>query len=253
MATTKRATKRRAAKPPAAEQRELSIDQRVNDLIAALKRHATAKTREGMARYAIPNDNALGVSVGTLQKLAKQAGKSHALALGLWDAGYYEARMLAAFVDEPEHVTPAQMERWCKDFDNWAICDTVCFHLFDRTAHAFDKVERWATRKPELEKRAAFALLASLAGHDKSSDDAVFARCLLLVEQAAEDERNFVKKAVSWALRRIGTRSARLRKQALIVAQRLAQSPQPAARWVGKDALRDLSRSKTAASKRAKR
>ena len=152
--------------------------------------------------------------------------------------------MLASFVDEPDRVTPAQMERWCKDFDNWAICDTVCFHLFDRTPHAFDKVAAWAGRSGEFEKRAAFALLASLAGHDKQAGEAAFTRCLPLIARGAEDPRNFVKKAVSWALRRIATRSAPMHKAALALAQKLAASDDPSTRWVGKDALRDLTRVK---------
>jgi 3-methyladenine DNA glycosylase AlkD len=238
------ATKKQKPKAKPAQAEAAPVAERAEQLIASLKRSGSQKTREGMARYAIPDDKAFGVSVATLHKLAKQTGHDHALALALWETGWYEARMLAAFVDEPERVTPAQMDRWCREFDNWAICDTLCFHLFDRTPHAFEKVERWATRKPEFEKRAAFALLASLAGHDKESADAAFARCLPLVEQGALDERNFVKKAVSWALRRIATRSPTLHAAALVVAQRLAAAPEAGPRWVGKDALRDLSRKK---------
>ncbi len=148
--------------------------------------------------------------------------------------------MLSSFVDEPARVTPAQMDRWCRDFDNWAICDTVCFHLFDRTPHAWAKVAQWSGRREEFVKRAAFALLASLAGHDKSAGDVPFVESLLLIERAADDERNFVKKGVSWALRRIGRRNAALNAAAATVARRLADSPQAAARWVEKDALREL-------------
>ena len=148
--------------------------------------------------------------------------------------------MLTAFVAEPARVTPAQMDRWCRDFDNWAICDTLCFHLFDRTPHAWAKVAQWSDKREEFVKRAAFALLASLAGHDKHSGDEAFAQCLPLVERAATDERNFVKKGVSWALRGVGRRSPPLHAAAVAVARRLADSPEAAARWVGKDALRDL-------------
>ena len=200
--------------------------------------------------YAIPSDKAFGASVGSLQKLAKTLGRSHALAGALWESGWYEARMLAAFVDEPERVTSAQMDRWCRDFDNWGICDTVCFHLFDRTPHAFRKVAAWARSPREFERRAAFALLASLAGHDRASGDEPFARCLPLVEAAAGDDRNFVKKGVSWALRMVGRRSRALHAASVALARRLAASTEASARWIGRDALRDLT--KPAVTKRLK-
>ena len=193
-----------------------------------------------MARYGLPSDKAFGVPVGVMQKLAKRLGRNHGLAVALWDTGWYEARMLASFLDEPERVTPAQMERWCRDFDNWGVCDTVCFHLFDRSPHAWGKIEPWSRRRDEFQRRAAFALLACLAGHDKSADDEKFAECLPLIEKAASDERNFVKKGVSWALRGIGRRSPDLHSVAVALAERLAASPETAPRWVGKDVLRDL-------------
>lgn len=211
-------------------------------IVAELERLGTKKTRDGMARYAIPSDNAFGVPVGKIRDLGKRLGRNHELAEALWESGWYEARVLATFVDEPDRVTPAQMDRWCKDFDNWAICDTACFHLFDKTPHAFKKVSQWARRKDEFVKRGAFALLASLALHDKKSDDRLFASCLPLIEQAAIDDRNFVKKGVSWALRGVGRRSPALKASALALSERLAVSPDPTARWIGKDALRDLKR-----------
>jgi 3-methyladenine DNA glycosylase AlkD len=214
----------------------------VDAVVASLKRLGTKKTRDGMARYGLPSDKAFGVAVNQIQKLGKSIGRNHVLAEALWNTGWYEARMLAAFIDEPEKVTPSQMDRWCRDFDNWGICDTVCFHLFDRSPHAFRKVEQWSRRRDEFCKRAAFALLASLAGHDKKTSDDEFANCLILVERAAGDDRNFVKKGVSWALRGIGRRSPALKANALEVAKRLALSPDASARWVGKDALRDLTR-----------
>jgi 3-methyladenine DNA glycosylase AlkD len=148
--------------------------------------------------------------------------------------------MLATFVDEPELVTPAQMDCWCRAFDSWAICDTACFHLFDRTPHAWKKVTKWARRRDEFGKRAAFALLACLALHDKETGDEPFLECLPLIERAADDERNFVKKGVSWALRLIGRRNLELNAGAVVVAKRLSASPQAAARWIGKDAFREL-------------
>jgi 3-methyladenine DNA glycosylase AlkD len=193
-----------------------------------------------MARYGLPSDRAFGVSVGEVQRLARRLGKNHDLALALWKTGWYEARLLACYVGEPERVTAAQMDRWCRDFDNWGICDTVCFALFDRTPYAFDKVARWSDRKDEFAKRGAFALLASLALHDKEAGDEKFIDCLPLIEQAASDERNFVKKGVSWALRLIGRRNADLNTAAVALSRRLLASPERAAQWVGRDALKEL-------------
>jgi 3-methyladenine DNA glycosylase AlkD len=178
--------------------------------------------------------------MGQLKPLAKQLGRDHALAAALWKTGWFEARMLAAMIDEPDRVTSAQMDRWCRQFDNWGICDTACFVLFDRTAHAWKMVPRWATRRPEFEKRTAFALLWSLSVHDKAAPDAAFLRGLRLIEQAATDERNFVKKAVDMALRAIGKRNVVLNAAALEVAGRLAESEDATARWMGRHAMREL-------------
>jgi len=216
------------------------IEAEVARTLAWLKRRGTKANREGMARYAIRSEKMFGVSVGTLRQLGKRLGRNHELAAALWDTGWYEARMLASFVDEPAHVTPAQMDRWCKDFDNWAICDTVCFHLFDRTPHAWVKVQKWSRGRAEFVKRAAFALLASLALHDKNAADQRFIRCLPLIEREATDGRNFVKKSLSWALRTIGGRRTTLNARATAVARRLAGSPDKTARWVGRDVLRQL-------------
>lgn len=146
---------------------EPSIAEQVKFVLSWLKRHATKRTRDGMARYGIPSENALGVTVADIRVLAKRLGRNHARARALWKTGVYEARMLTAFIAEPARVTPVQMDRWCRDFDSWAICDTLCFHLFDRTPHGFGKVAQWNDRRGEFEKRAAFALLASLAGTRK--------------------------------------------------------------------------------------
>ena len=143
----------------------------------------------------------------TMQTLAQRLGRNHALAHALWDTGWYEARTLVAFVADPAQTTPAEMDAWCRDFDNWAICDSLCFYLFDRTPHAWTMVGRWARRRPEFEKRAAFALLAALALHDKAAPESRFRTSFALIERAATDERNFVKKGVSWALRAIGHRN----------------------------------------------
>jgi 3-methyladenine DNA glycosylase AlkD len=212
------------------------------EVLAHLRLIASEQYRVGMLRFGIPNENAVGIPVGTLRDLGKTLGRNHALAQSLWADGLYEARMLACFVADPAKTTPAMMDQWCKAFDSWAICDTACFHLFDRVPHAWKKVNAWAKRKPEFEKRAAFALLASLALHDKEATDEPFVDCLPLVEQAADDERNFVKKAVSWALRGIGGRSPILHTAAMELADRLAGSDDPTRRWIGKDVLRDLKR-----------
>ena len=205
-----------------------------------LKRRGTKAGRDGMARYNLPSDRALGVAMRDVQALAKRLGRDHDLALALWDTGWYEARLLAAYVDEPERVTAAQMDRWCRDFDNWGVCDTVCFVLFDRTPFAWQKVEKWASRREEFIKRAAFALLWSLTVHDKAASDAQFERGLTLVEREAPDDRNLVKKAVNMALRAVGKRDRPLNIASIAVARRLAASSQSAAAWVGKDALREL-------------
>ena len=215
-------------------------EQRVKEVLTWLERRGTRRNREGMARYAIRAEKVFGVSVADLRKFAKHLGSDHELADALWNTGSHEARMLAAFVDEPNAVSSSQMDRWCRDFENWAICDTVCFHLFDRTRHAWRKVDTWSRRRDEFAKRAAFALLASLSVHDKEAADSSFRHGLQLIEAAAGDERNFVKKAVNWALRSIGKRNSALNKAAVQLARRLAGSQQPAARWVGKDALREL-------------
>lgn len=230
------------AKVAKKSEKKTDTGETVEAAVAALRSHATKATLDGMARYGLPSTNAFGVPVGKIQLVAKELGRDHELAEGLWQTGHYEARMLAAFVDDPTLVTPAQMDRWCRDFDNWGICDTVCFHLFDRTPHAFKKIVQWAGRNDEFVRRGAFALLASVALHDKRAEDAAFLKCLPLVEEAASDERNFVKKGVSWALRGIGGRNIRLHAASVELAERLAASPDTIVRWVGKDVLRDINR-----------
>lgn len=212
----------------------------VRSTLAWLKRRGSRRNREGMMRFGIVTGKAFGVSMATMEPLARRLYPDHDLAQGLWKSGWHDARMLATMIDDPACVTSDQMERWCRDFDTWAVCDTACFKLFDRSPLAWGKVGPWSRRRGEYQKRAAFALLASLALHDKSAPDAAFLRVLPLVETAASDERNFVKKGVSWALRAIGHRNVRLHREATAAATRLAGSSDPAARWVGKDALRDL-------------
>jgi 3-methyladenine DNA glycosylase AlkD len=229
-----------AARPAAHPAADPAAD--VATALAWLKKRGTQANRDGMARYAIVAPQVFGVSVADIRQLGKAIGRRHDLAEPLWASGWYEARMLVAFVADPARVTSAQMDRWACAFDNWAICDHLTFHLFDRSPHAWAKVDRWATRDAEFVKRAAFALLAALALHDRAAPDAAFLERLALIEGAAGDPRNFVKKGVSWALRGIGSRNVPLHAAALALASRLAASPVPAERWVGKDAQRDLSR-----------
>ena len=211
-------------------------------VLARLRALADPATREGMARYAISTERAFGIPVPVLRSLAKRIGPDQGLAHSLWESGYLEARMLACFVAEPERLSPAEMDRWCRDFDSWAIVDAACYQLFDRSPHAFGRVTAWARLPGEFQRRAAFSLIAGLAQHDRATPDGPFRRTFALIERHAADGRNFVKKGVSWALRGIGRRNETLHREALALARRLAASGHPAARWVGRDALRDLSR-----------
>jgi len=217
-----------------------SLEDQVQAALTWLKSHSTKATLDGMARYAIPSDHAYGVAMKDIKALGKMLGRNHALAVALWATGVYEARMLTSFVADPEQLTPAQMDRWCKDFDNWAFCDAMSFNLFDRTPHAWAKVTQWSNSRNEFGKRTAFALLWSLTVHDKVAGDELFIQGLALIEREAGDERNFVKKAINMALRAIGKRNRALNSAALVVARRLASSEDATARWVGKDALREL-------------
>ena len=225
---------------PAQRLSPAQVQEQVQVALESLEKMSTQRDRDNLARFGIEATNPLGVSMSNIQVLAKRLGRSHELAAALWDTNVYEARMLTSFVDEPERVTAAQMDRWCRDFDNWGICDTLCFKLFDQTPYAWAKVAQWGDKRDEFVKRAAFALLASLAAHDKSATNEQFLECLPLIERAATDERNFVKKGVSWALRTLGRRNAVLNEAAVVVARRLAASPEPAARWIGKGALKEL-------------
>lgn len=219
---------------------EASLQDEVRAALAWLRSHSNQATRDGMARYNIPSDKAFGVAMKDIKALGKSIGHNHALAAALWDTGVYEARMLASFVGDPAQITAAQMDRWCKEFDNWAFCDAMAFNLFDRTPHAWDKVAAWSKKRGEFERRSAFALLWSLSVHDKAAGDEKFIQGLALIESAAKDERNFVKKAVNMALRAIGKRNATLNAAAVTMARRLEGSTNPTEKWVGKDALREL-------------
>jgi 3-methyladenine DNA glycosylase AlkD len=218
-----------------------------DEVLAWLERRGTRAAIDGMARYGIEAKHAFGVPMGTLLSLQKKLGTDHELALELWDSGWYEARLLAALVGDPQRLTRRQMNAWAAGFENWADCDTACFKLFDRSPFAWEQARKWAASPKLYVKRGGFALMACLALHDKAAPDKRFLDFLPLVEKGARDERNFVKKAVSWALRSIGRRSLALNAASLAVAQRLAASKDAAPRWVGKDAHRELSSAKVQA------
>jgi len=211
------------------------------ELMVWLERRGSAAGRAAMARYNVPAERAFGIGVGALKKKAKEIGPDHALAQELWRTGWYEARMLAVFVDEPARVTAAQMERWRRDFDNWAICDTAAFALFDRTPHAWSKARAWAGRKEEFARRAGFALIWSLGVHDKQAPDAKFLACLPLLADGAEDERRWVQLGADMALRSLGKRNRRLNAAAIALARKLEKSESAAARGIGRRAVKELS------------
>jgi len=210
------------------------------EILTRLRAQANPDSVAGMARYGINPQNTLGISIPALRKLAKEAGRDHALAQELWASGIHEARILAALVDDPRRVTPEQMDAWVEEFDSWDVCDQVCCNLFDRTPWAYEKAAAWSAREEEFVKRAGFALMAALAWHDKKSPDSALEAFLPLIQREAGDGRNYVKKAVNWALRQIGKRSRQLNALAVQAAQEMAQADSKAARWVAADALREL-------------
>ena len=214
----------------------------VPEVIEWLKRTGSPKAAAGLSRYGLPTENAYGIPVARLRKYAKDAGTDHDLALRLWKTGSLDARILASFLGDPERLTVAQMNAWCRDFDNWGTTDTACFALFDRSPLAWKVVAPWATQKGEFQKRAGFVMMACLAAHDKAAGDAAFLKFFPMIERGASDDRNFVKKGVSWALRHLGHRSPRLHAAAMKTATKLSKSQDATERWVGKDALRDITR-----------
>jgi 3-methyladenine DNA glycosylase AlkD len=196
--------------------------------------------REGMARFGINPDRAIGVRIPDLRRLAREMGRDHRLALALWGTGVHEARILASMVDEPERVTARQAERWARDFDSWDLCDQVCGNLFDRRPWAVEMAHRWSARDEEFVKRAAFALMAWRAVHAKDAPDQEFLDFLPVIERESGDPRNFVTKAVNWSLRQIGKRNRTLHPAAIRTAERIARRDSRAARWVAAGALREL-------------
>ncbi len=215
-----------------------------DEIIQKLQSLANPDNLKGMARYGINPYNNLGISIYELRPLAKEIGIDHKLALRLWDSGIHDARLLACFIDDPAKVTRDQMDAWANEFDSWDLCDQACTSLFDQTPFAIEKVFQWAGEEKEFVKRAAFALVAGLAVHDKNASDQVFEEFLPLLITHAVDERNYVKKAVNWALRNIGKRNRSLNKSALKVAYEIEKINSRSARWIAADAIRELNSEK---------
>ncbi|WPP53250.1 DNA alkylation repair protein [Catalinimonas niigatensis] len=210
------------------------------DILRFLKSQSGPEYLSSLRRLGVQGETILGVKMPVLRTLAKRYKENHQLALQLWDTGVHEARILATLLDEVKEVTEAQMEEWVRDFNSWDICDQTCSNLFCRTPFAYDKALVWSERHEEFVKRAGFVMMAGLSIHDKKVEDAQLAAFFPLIEREAYDERNFVKKAVNWALRQIGKRNATLHTMAMLVAERLAAHELPSARWVGKDAIKEL-------------
>lgn len=215
-------------------------DAEVDKIIGDLKKCAVPAAREGMGRFGIKAECALGVSKPNLRRMAKVLGRNHELALRLWKTRIHEARILSSMIDEPEQVSEKQMESWVKDFDSWDLCDQCCGNLFDKTVFAHRKAIEWSERKEEFVKRAGFALMAWMAFHDNKAKNNDFVRFFPAIKRESVDTRNFVKKAVNWALRQIGKRNLDLNKEAIRLANEIKTLDSKAARWIASDALREL-------------
>lgn len=215
-----------------------------SEILELLKSSANPENVAGMARFGINPEKTYGIPIPTLRKIAKQTGRDHQIAQELWASGIHEARILACFIDDPKLVSESQMDRWAADFDSWDLCDQCCSNLFDRTPFAYQKADEWSQADEEFVKRAAFALMAALAVHDKKAPDGKFEAFFPVIVGGSTDERNFVKKAVNWALRQIGKRNKRLNSLAIETAGRIAESDSKAARWIASDALRELTSAK---------
>jgi 3-methyladenine DNA glycosylase AlkD len=212
----------------------------VDEVVAQLRSMANPRNVEGMARFGINPEKTLGIPVHALRRIAREHRRDHALALALWGTGIHEARLLAALVDDPMQVTERQMEGWVADFDSWDVCDGCCLHLFWKTPFAWRKAIEWSKRDEEFVKRAGFALMAVLAVHDKKTPDFDFAKLLRHVRRGSTDERNYVRKAVNWALRQVGKRNLALNKAAIACAREILALDTKSSRWIARDALREL-------------
>ncbi len=214
------------------------------EILSRLKAMRNPANVAGMARFGINSENTLGISVYDLRNMAKEIGVDHGLALRLWDSGIHEARLLAVFLDEPAKVNEAQMEKWAGDFNSWDVCDQASTSLFDQTGLAWKKAREWSSREEEFVKRAGFALMAGLAVHDKSAGNEAFIGLLPIIKREAKDGRNFVRKAVNWALRNIGKRNIILNREAVKTAKEIAKIDSKSAKWIAADALRELESAK---------
>ncbi len=214
------------------------------EIISKLKSLSNSEAVKGMARYGINPKNNLGISIYKLRPIAKEIGKDHELALKLWDSGIHDARLLACFIEDPAKVTGEQMDSWAKDFDSWDVCDQACTSLFDLTHLAWIKVVEWAERDEEFVKRGAFSLIAGLAVHDKKASDKKFERFFPLIKKHSIDDRNYVKKAVNWALRNIGKRNLDLNNQMIKLSEEILKIDSKSAKWIARDALRELTSEK---------
>jgi len=212
----------------------------VEDVLERLKEKSRPDQLEGMARFGMAVEQRLGISIPDLRKLAKELGQDHELALKLWKTGIAESKILASMIDDPNKLTEEQLEDWVKDIDSWDVCDQVCMNLFERNPLAWKKIIDWSSREEEFVKRTAFSLIACLAWHDKKASDEKFIELLPVIMRGATDERNFVKKAVNWALRNIGKRNLNLNEAAINTARKIQRLDSKAARWVASDALREL-------------
>jgi len=209
-------------------------------ILNKLKSLANPENAKGMARFGIKPKNAYGISIPNIRKIARETGKNHELAKELWASGIHEAKILASMIDDSLLVTAKQMDKWIRDFDSWDICDEVCLNLFVKIPCAYEKAMEWTTRKREFEKRAGFALMATLAWRDKNAENKKFLSFLPLIEKMATDERNYVKKAVNWALRQIGKRNKILKKEAVKTAKKIQKINSKSAKWIANDAIREL-------------
>jgi len=218
----------------------MNISSRANAVLTTLYTKADRRNVDGMARYGIISSNVLGVPLTFLRSLAKSLGRDHNLAMQLWSSGVYEARLLATFIADPKELSVAQANRWARDFDNWAVCDGACIHLFRKTPYAHSIALKWSARKREFVRRAGYVMIATLAVHDKNASDTLFRKYLAVVRKGSADERTYVRKAVNWALRQIGKRNGRLREEAIQTAYTIRSMGTPAARWIAADALREL-------------
>lgn len=213
-------------------------------VIKELKKNGSEYNREGMKRFGINVEKAFGVNVPVMRSLAKVIGKNHQLAIELWESGYHEARHVASMIDDPKLVSTAQMNKWVRDFNSWDICDGTCSNLFRKTPHAIEKIFEWCEKKDEFIRRAGFSLMCYVAVHHKTRDDEEFLEFFPLIKKYSTDERNFVKKAVNWALRQIGKRSEYLNKEALKLAKEIQAIDSKAAKWIAADAIRELTNPK---------